>query len=62
MPALHWGLIKAFLPERERPLNTAIIASYAGISDYGNTSWGMLLYYSGCLIAILAATPLAKDL
>lgn len=38
-PILHWCLIKAFPALKKLPLNTAIIASYAGVNYYGNTSW-----------------------
>lgn len=39
LPVLHWGLNRVFPPARKWPLNTAIIASYAGVNYYGNTSW-----------------------
>ncbi|KAF7558226.1 hypothetical protein G7Z17_g96 [Cylindrodendrum hubeiense] len=39
LPILHWGLIKIFPRVRKWPLNTAIIASFAGHVYHGNTSW-----------------------
>jgi hypothetical protein len=39
LPFLHWGLNKLYPPLRKYPLNTAIIASYAGLNFVGNTSW-----------------------
>jgi len=38
-PALHWCLNKLYAPARQWPLNTCIIASYAGLYYVGNTSW-----------------------
>lgn len=38
-PILHWGMIKAFPRLQKWPLNTAIIASFAGSTYFGNTSW-----------------------
>ncbi|KAF4553282.1 OPT oligopeptide transporter-like protein 1 [Elsinoe fawcettii] len=38
-PVIHYGLIKFFPKLKKFPINTAIIASYAGQSYYGNTSW-----------------------
>ncbi|KAF2220146.1 peptide transporter MTD1 [Elsinoe ampelina] len=38
-PVVHWGLIK-FIPSLKKfPINTAIIASYAGQMYFGTTSW-----------------------
>jgi OPT oligopeptide transporter protein len=39
LPVLHWVLIKVFPPARKWPLNTSIIACYAGVNYNGNTSW-----------------------
>ena len=39
LPVVHWALIKIFPRLDEWQLNTAIIASYAGMNYYGNTSW-----------------------
>ncbi|KAJ0412960.1 OPT oligopeptide transporter protein-domain-containing protein [Aspergillus carlsbadensis] len=39
LPFLHWGLMRVFPRIRQWPLNTAIIASWAGQMYYGNTSW-----------------------
>jgi OPT family oligopeptide transporter len=39
IPVVHWALIKLIPRIKEWPLNTAIIASYAGLNYYGNTSW-----------------------
>jgi OPT family oligopeptide transporter len=39
LPALHWVLNKVYSPARKWPINTAIIASYAGMNYVGNTSW-----------------------
>lgn len=38
-PVLHWALIKTFPRIGKWPLNTAIIAGFAGYNYYGNTSW-----------------------
>lgn len=39
LPVVHWGLNRVFPRMRSWPLNTAIIASYAGQTYYGITSW-----------------------
>ncbi|KAF7553299.1 hypothetical protein G7046_g7138 [Stylonectria norvegica] len=39
LPVFHWGFIKVFPRLRKLPINTAIIATYAGTSYYGNTAW-----------------------
>jgi OPT family oligopeptide transporter len=39
IPIAHWCLIKTFPAFRDVPINTAIIASYAGHTVYGTTSW-----------------------
>jgi OPT family oligopeptide transporter len=39
LPVLHWGLNKLYPPLKKIPLNTAIIASFAGNTTHGNTSW-----------------------
>ncbi|KAL9624316.1 MAG: hypothetical protein Q9160_001563 [Pyrenula sp. 1 TL-2023] len=39
LPVIHWSFIKMFPRVRNWPLNTAIVASYAGMYYTGNTSW-----------------------
>ena len=39
LPVLHWSLNKLYPPLRKYPLNTVIIAAYAGLNYIGNTSW-----------------------
>ncbi|KAH7123239.1 peptide transporter MTD1 [Dactylonectria estremocensis] len=39
LPVLHWALIKLCPRLRKWPLNTAIIAAFAGTRYHGNTSW-----------------------
>ncbi|PKX90429.1 OPT family oligopeptide transporter [Aspergillus novofumigatus IBT 16806] len=39
LPVMHWGLNRVFPRVRSWPLNTAIIASFAGQTYYGITSW-----------------------
>ncbi|KAJ5290898.1 OPT peptide transporter Mtd1 [Penicillium angulare] len=38
-PIIHWGLNRVFPRLKKLPINTAIIATYAGVNYYGNTSW-----------------------
>ncbi|TKX22903.1 glutathione transporter-like protein [Elsinoe australis] len=39
LPVVHWALSKAYPRLKKWPINTAIIASFAGQYYYGNTSW-----------------------
>lgn len=39
LPLMHWGVIKMIPGLRKLPINTAIIAAYAGTHYYGITSW-----------------------
>jgi OPT family oligopeptide transporter len=39
IPVVHWGINRIFPAFKKLPINTAIIASYAGQYVYGTTSW-----------------------
>lgn len=39
LPIIHWGLIKLVPSAKSLPIDTAIIAFYAGRRYYGSTSW-----------------------
>lgn len=39
IPVAHWGINRVFPAFKKVPINTAIIASYAGQYVYGTTSW-----------------------
>ena len=39
IPVAHWAVNRAFPAVKKLPINTAIIAAYAGTSVYGTTSW-----------------------
>jgi OPT family oligopeptide transporter len=58
VPVLHWGLIRLYAPLGKLPLNTAIIASYAGLNFIGNTSW----VWSSILVGIFSQVYLRKRL
>jgi OPT family oligopeptide transporter len=39
LPIIHWALNRVWPRMRNWPINTAMIATYAGTHYYGNTSW-----------------------
>ncbi|RDI88757.1 hypothetical protein Vi05172_g1429 [Venturia inaequalis] len=58
LPALHWSLIKLFPALKKLPVNTAIIASYAGTNYVGNTSW----VWSSILVGVFSQLYLRRRL
>ncbi|KAF2663875.1 OPT peptide transporter Mtd1 [Microthyrium microscopicum] len=57
-PVVHWGLNKLYPPLRKLPINTAIIASYAGQYVIGNTSW----IWSSIIVGVFSQLYLRRRL
>lgn len=58
LPAIHWAMNKLYPPLKKIPLNTAFIASYAGLYYVGNTSW----IWSSILVGVFSQTYLRRRL